>query len=47
MRRSAAVAALKIASPRACQTLSRASTDEDWEVRLYATEILKRLDCPR
>ncbi|MGD8867291.1 MAG: HEAT repeat domain-containing protein [Gemmatimonadales bacterium] len=46
VRRSAVVAALKIGSPRACQALALAeASDEDWEVRLYAAESVKRLDC--
>ena len=38
------VALLKIGSPDAREALKRASRDDDWEVRLYAEEALKRLE---
>ncbi len=45
VRRSAVVAALEIGSPKACEALGQASNDPDWEVRVYAAEARKRLDC--
>ncbi|MDH3297764.1 MAG: HEAT repeat domain-containing protein [Gemmatimonadota bacterium] len=47
VRRSAVVAALLIGSPLACDALAEASSDDDWEVRIYAAETRRRLDCPR
>lgn len=46
VRRSAVAAALEIASPRACEALEGASSDADWEVRIYAAESRRRLRCP-
>jgi HEAT repeat protein len=43
VRREAVVALLRIGSPSARPTLERAADDDDWEVRVYAAEALKRL----
>jgi HEAT repeat protein len=43
VRREAVVALLRIGSPRARPVLEDARRDEDWEVRIYAAEALKRL----
>jgi protein-S-isoprenylcysteine O-methyltransferase Ste14 len=43
VRREAVVALLRIGSARARPALERALTDDDWEVRVYAAEALKRL----
>ena len=42
-RREAVVALLRIGSPEGRPVLERALEDEDWEVRVYAAEALKRL----
>jgi HEAT repeat protein len=47
VRQSAVAAAWKIDSPKACEALARVSSDEDWEVRVYAAEVRKQLDCAR
>lgn len=43
VRRATVAALIAIGSPRAHQLLEAAVDDEDWEVRLYAAEGLKRL----
>jgi HEAT repeat protein len=43
VRREAVIALLRIGSPEARQALEGALADEDFEVRLYAEEALKRL----
>ena len=43
VRQDAVVALLRIGSPLARPALERALTDEDFEVRLYAAEALKRI----
>ena len=44
VRRAAVVALMKIGSPKAREALQQASNDEDWEVRVYATEALKHFE---
>jgi HEAT repeat protein len=43
VRREAVIALLRIGSPSARPTLERVADDDDWEVRVYAAEALKRL----
>jgi HEAT repeat protein len=43
VRRNAVIAILQIGSPSARGALSRMTDDDDWEVRVYAVEALRRL----
>jgi HEAT repeat protein len=43
VRREAVISLLRIGSATARPDLERALGDEDWEVRVYAAEALKRL----
>jgi hypothetical protein len=47
VRRSVVIALLRTDSPAAGVALRAATGDEDWEVRLYAVEAVKRLDQAR
>jgi HEAT repeat protein len=43
VRRTAVISVLLVGSPEGRPLLARAVADDDWEVRLYAAEALKRL----
>lgn len=43
VRRSAVVALLRVGSPETRAPVERAARDVDWEVRVYAAEVLKRI----
>ena len=43
VRRSVVIALLGVGSPEAREALWTATRDADWEVRVYATEALKRI----
>ena len=47
VRREVVIALLRTGDPTARPALERAREDGDWEVRVYATEALKRLPQPR
>ena len=46
VRQSAVITLLQIGSPDTREALEAATEDEDWEVRVYAAEALKRLSTP-